>query len=397
MKKQIVMMFAAALLAGCSADEISNINNGNDNGSATVEETASYITVSTDEGIGIMATSAANARSSKLDKVYQGWVKSTSNGNGNGNWRQWCSQCGGYCFHWNSGLKIWECLCGNGNDCKNCDSKDDVCTPCYEGDPAEYDHSCDENAPDQGGDEDGGDTGDGGDGGNEDGGDTGDGGNEDGGDTGDEDSDVSIDFDIDLSDVLDQAFTMETDDFYIRINGDYIESATWIDGVKSTSNKALIGIDGNDNLRISIIGLEQIPTDKAGYDYTFEAYLWVKNEAPLNDGTGGTGQLFDEKMKEKWVNYEDGQDSEAGCNINVPEGKGDGLDRTQLTNRPEYGYEVRYNVYRGISGRPTTNGEGDYISKYGDTPYIKVSVHVKRVADTVKSTFTPIYYTWEEK
>ena len=52
MKKQIVMMFAAALLAGCSADEISNINNGNDNGSATVEETASYITVSTDEPSG---------------------------------------------------------------------------------------------------------------------------------------------------------------------------------------------------------------------------------------------------------------------------------------------------------------------------------------------------------
>ena len=382
MKKQIVMMFAAALLAGCSADEISNINNGNDNGSATVEETASYITVSTDEGIGIMATSALNAPSSKLDTDYDGWIKTTSNGNGNGNYRQWCTQCEGYCFHWNQGQQKWECLCGNGNDCNKCNSKDNVCEPCYEGAPEDYKGSCDGNAPDQGGDEGGDNTGD----------------NEDGGDTGDEDSNASIDFDIDLSDVLDQAFTMETDDFYIRINGDYIESATWIDGIKSTSNKASIGIEGgDDHLVISIIGLDQIPTDKAGYDYTFEAYLWVKNEAPLNDGTGGTGQLFDEEMKEKWVNYKEGQDSEAGCNINVPEGKGDGLNLTQLTNRPEYGYEVRYNVYRGISGRPTTDGEGNYTSKYGDTPYIKVSVHVKRVADTVKSTFTPIYYTWEEK
>ena len=379
-----------------SADEISNINNGNDNGSATVEETASYITVSTDEGIGIMATSALNAPQ-KLDRVYTTWIKEKG-----GKSMQWCPECGGYCFHWVKGQEEWVCECGHGEDCPVCEvnkNECDACEPCYTGDPEKYDGECDNLAPDQGGDEDGGDTGDGGDGGNEDGGDTGDGGNEDGGDTGDEDSDVSIDFDIDLSDVLEQAFTMETDDFYIRINGDYIESATWIDGVKSTSNKAQIGIDGsNDNLRISIIGLEQIPTDKAGYDYTFEAYLWVKNEAPLNDGTGGTGQLFDEDMKKLWVNYKEGQDSEAGCNINVPGGTGDGLDLTDLTWRgPDYGYEVRYNVYRGISGRPATDGEGNYTSKYGDTPYIKVSVHVKRVADTVRSTFTPIYYTWEDK
>lgn len=377
------MMFAAALLAGCSANEISNINNGNDNGSATVEETASYITVSTDEGIGIMATSASNAKSNSnwLTIPYEKWVIET--GNGNGNYRQWCETCEGYCFIWNNGHKEWVCNCGNGNDCGACNSKDDVCTPLYKGNPEDYTDQCEEHAPNQGGDEDGDNTGD----------------NEDGGDTGDEDSGASIDFDIDLRDVLEQAFTMETDDFYIRINGDYIESATWIDGVKSTSNKAQIGIDGsNDNLRISIIGLEQIPTDKAGYDYTFEAYLWVKNEAPLNDGTGGTGQLFDEKMKELWVNYAEGQDSEAGCNINVPKNAGDGLDLTKLNwNGPKYGYEVRYNVYRGISGRPTTDGKGNYTSKYGDTPYIKVSVHVKRVADTVRSTFTPIYYTWEEK
>ena len=125
----------------------------------------------------------------------------------------------------------------------------------------------------------------------------------------------------------------------------------------------------------------------------------------MNNGTGGTGQLFDEEMKEKWVNYEDGKDSEAGCNINVPDnagdgldlkGKGDGLDLTQLTNRPEYGYEVRYNVYRGISGRPATDGQGNYTSAYGDSPYIKVSVHVTRVADDELSTVTPIYLSWED-
>lgn len=393
MKKQLLAMFAAAaLFAGCSSDEMNNINGGenNGNGATGTVETATYFAVSTDEGIGIMASSASNApeaRAHQLDKEYTVWIKSK----GNSHW-QWCETCEGYCFHWNNG-QGWICQCGNGSDCNKCDNKENKCEPKYTGTPEDYDEEYDDQAPDQGGDQ-------GGEGENPGDGEGGDQGGEGGGDEGETPvpgSDITLDFCINLSDVLENAFTMETDDFYIRINGDYIESATWIDGVKSTSNKALIGIDGNDNLRISIIGLEQIPTDKAGYDYTFEAYLWVKNEAPLNDGTGGYGQLFDESMKAKWVNHAEGGDSEAGCNINCQTDGEDGLCLTSNTwYGPKYGYEVRYNVYRGISGRPATDGQGNYTSAYGDSPYIKVSVHVTRVADDELSTVTPIYLSWED-
>lgn len=386
MKKQLLAMFAAAaLFAGCSSDEISNINGGENNGNGTVdvEEVASYFAVTTDEGVGIMAGSANNTpqtRANKLDKVYTGWIK----WNGNSAW-QWCPTCEGYCFHWNNG-NGWVCQCGNGSDCPVCDDKGNQCTDCaplYDGRPGDYDGECDDQAPDQGGDE---NPDEGGEGENPGGGDE---------ENPGEDSDISIDFDIDLSDVLDQAFQLATDDFYIRINGDFIEGNSWIDGISSTSNKALIGINGDDNLQVSIIGLENIPEEKNGYDYTFEAYLWVKNEAPLNDGTGGDGQLFTEEMKEKWVNHTEGGDDEAGCNINCQYPTDDGLCLTTATwNGGEYGYEVRYNIYRGISGKRTTDGEGNFISPYGDSPYIKVSVHVVRVSDDTPSTVTPIYMSW---
>ena len=382
MKKQLLAMFAAAaLFAGCSSDEMNNINGGenNGNGATGTVETATYFAVSTDEGIGIMASSASNApeaRAHQLDKEYTDWIKSK----GNSHW-QWCETCEGYCFHWNNG-QGWICQCGNGADCNKCDNKENKCEPKYKGDPEDYDGECDDQAPDQGGDQ-------GGEGENPGDGESGDQGGEGGGDEGETPvpgSDITLDFCIDLSDVLENAFTMETDDFYIRVNGDYIKTASWLDGISTTSNKALIGIDGNDRLQISLLGLDKIPAEKNGYDYTFEAYLWVKNEAPLNDGTGGYGQLFDESMKAKWVNHAEGGDSEAGCNINCQTDGEDGLCLTSYTwNGPKYGYEVRYNVYRGLSGHV------DSATGYGDTPYIKVSIHVQRDATAAEDTNVGVY------
>lgn len=391
MKKQLLAMFAAAaLFAGCSSDEMNNINGGenNGNGATGTVETATYFAVSTDEGIGIMASSASNApgKPNKLDKDYTTWIKEKG-----GKSMQWCPDCEAYCFHWVKGQKEWVCECGHGADCPVCEVNENECEDCkpsYTGAPEDYDGECDEQAPDQGGDE-------GGDEENPGGGEGGESGDE--GETPVPGSDITLDFCIDLSDVLENAFTMETDDFYIRVNGDYIKTASWLDGISTTSNKALIGIDGNDRLQISLLGLDKIPAEKNGYDYTFEAYLWVKNEAPLNDGTGGYGQLFDETMKAKWVNHAEGGDNEAGCNINCQTDGEDGLCLTSYTwYGPKYGYEVRYNVYRGISGKRATDGQGNFTSPYGDSPYIKVSVHVVRVKDDERSTLTPIYMSWKE-
>ena len=184
---------------------------------------------------------------------------------------------------------------------------------------------------------------------------------------------------------------METDDFYIRINGDFIETASWIDGVSSTSNKASLGLDGQTNLTVGILGLDNITDMQEGYDYTFEAYFWVKNETPLNDGTGSYDQLFDEEMKKLWVNAAY-NDKEAGCNINCQADGEDGLSLTKVNDYPEYGYEIRYNVYRGISGSPYTseNNEG-LVTPLGDTPYIKVSIHVQKDAKAQANSATAIY------
>ena len=123
MKKQLLAMFAAAaLFAGCSSDEMNNINGGenNGNGATGTVETATYFAVSTDEGIGIMASSASNAPETrgKLDKDYQGWVV--------GKW-QWCTECEAYCFHYSN---RWRCQCSKVSDCPVCNVQGNQCEHC---------------------------------------------------------------------------------------------------------------------------------------------------------------------------------------------------------------------------------------------------------------------------
>lgn len=370
MKKQLVALFAAAaLMTGCSSEDLSTVSGGGENTGSepAVTETVNTYAVATSRGIGIMAT--AKDKDKDWKKKYLGQVINEKNDS----W-QWCDECKSYCLLWNKGQKEWECKCGVGQHKVPGLDKDHECVPKITTAPGE-----------------------GGEGGSTDKPDTGEnpGGNEGEGETpvvpG---SSADIEFDIDLSDVLKEAFVMETDDFYIRINGDFIETAGWIDGVSSTSNKASLGLDGQTNLTVGILGLDNITDMQEGYDYTFEAYFWVKNETPLNDGTGSYDQLFDEEMKKLWVNAAY-NDKEAGCNINCQADGEDGLSLTKVNDYPEYGYEIRYNVYRGISGRPTTDGEGNYTSVYGDSPYVKVSVHVKKVADDQPTTVTPIYLSWE--
>ena len=367
MKKQLVALFAAAaLMTGCSSEDLSTVSGGGESTGSepAVTETVNTYAVATSRGIGIMATAKDKDNGWKTE--FAGDVIEHG-----GNWWQWCDVCKSYCLKWNKGQKEWKCQCGNGQH------KDLGLDGTHECEPSIT------TAPDEGGE--GGST------------DKPDTGENPGGDEGEGETPVvpgssaDIEFDIDLSDVLKEAFVMETDDFYIRINGDFIETASWIDGVSSTSNKASLGLDGQTNLTVGILGLDNITDMQEGYDYTFEAYFWVKNETPLNDGTGSYDQLFDEEMKKLWVNAAY-NDKEAGCNINCQADGEDGLSLTKVNDYPECGYEIRYNVYRGISGSPYTSETNEgLVTPLGDTPYIKVSIHVQKDAKAQANSATAIY------
>ena len=46
----------------------------------------------------------------------------------------------------------------------------------------------------------------------------------------------------------------------------------------------------------------------------------------------------------------------------------------------KYHYNIRYNVYRGLQGNPTTaDGTVNEETGLGNTPYIKVSIHTCRI------------------
>lgn len=178
------------------------------------------------------------------------------------------------------------------------------------------------------------------------------------------------DIEITLPTGITEDYTLKADDFAIRVNGEYIE------GIEVKGDTATL--DGiqiiDDKLTIKVSGLSY-DNIIAGNDYTYEVWLWVYNRKLLNDGTGGYGPLFDTPDKyEEWVNpnndlYKDPY-TEGMINYDPY-----GCDFTSLlTDDKVYspaGYVVRYNTYRGLSGHVDEDG-------YGDTPYIKVSIHVQR-------------------
>ena len=174
-------------------------------------------------------------------------------------------------------------------------------------------------------------------------------------------------------DVISDEYTLRADDFAIRVNGEYID-AIKVDGNTATLDG--IKIEDDNHLTVTVNGLlENIDNFKVGTDYTYECYMWINNSKLLDDGTGAYGPLFTQDMYEEWVNptWDEYADDPYGCDI---------THRIYATLRDQLkspaGFEVRFNVYRGLSGRQT-NADGEYdVNGYGDTPYVKVSIHVQR-------------------
>lgn len=189
-------------------------------------------------------------------------------------------------------------------------------------------------------------------------------------------------------------YKLKADDFAIRRDGVY-------DGViKPTDNKYQYWTIEmvEDSLKVAVKNLEKL-TFSDCKDYTFEFYLWIENKKLLNDGSGSYGELFDDEDKSWWI-------SQAVGNWPVAEGEETGKDFSEVIwnkttcgqfdcrgeeffekGAQDAGLLVRYNVYRGLQG------------KNGDTPYIKVSIHVEQQDQTTvgnkgnQATWVSIPYT----
>ena len=196
------------------------------------------------------------------------------------------------------------------------------------------------------------------------------------GDEGGEDIVIDIE-----SGILDD-YTVAADDFAIRINSVYDESIQAVGGNgNATATLGNIKIEA-DQLKISLSGLNDANI-LPGNDYTYEVTIWVNNVKPASDGSGSYVELFDDAMKEAWVGGQPGTDGDP---------YGEDVSRDFVKVASPAGYAVRYNVYRGVSGSPNApQANQGLATTLGDTPYIKVSIHVQKDDKAQANSATPIY------
>lgn len=189
----------------------------------------------------------------------------------------------------------------------------------------------------------------------------------------------SVNFVIDLTkanSVLESfgEYKLKADDFAVRRDGVYDGTIVPTDNKYQYWTIEMV----EENLKVAVKNLEKL-TFKDCKDYTFEFYLWIENKKLLNDGTGGYGELFTDDDKSWWITREIGnwpvaEGEETGMDISEEIWSANGGDGKNFFEDYEEatpaGLLVRYNVYRGLSGLD------------GDTPYIKVSVHVEKKDQT---------------
>ena len=185
-----------------------------------------------------------------------------------------------------------------------------------------------------------------------------------------------------------EGYIMKADDFAIRVNGDPLHVTPIKDenGVTKQSFK----ITRDQDLIVRVEGLETL-TYNPNYDdvYSFECWLWVENKKqkeengfPLDEYE----ELFSFEDKLNWIGGEENlENSGVDVTLKATVGLHDKSVTEPEEGQPEFGYKVSYNVYRGISGRAVDEDGKFDKDGLGDTPYIKVSVNVIRLADDEKT------------
>ena len=205
---------------------------------------------------------------------------------------------------------------------------------------------------------------------------------------------------------ISENYVLKADDFAIRVNGDYVTfNESNVNDNSATYGTLSISRSTNSSdftLTVEATGLgtdlntNQAPTHVD--NIAFEAYIWIQNKEELTDGSGSYGERFDYDLKLQWIDKtapityetERGVDITDNCLVTNQKDTDYGL----IGNTSGYGYAVRYNAYRGISGRPVNaDGEFDTNTGIGDTPYIKVSIAVDQVGEDERSSVTPVYPT----
>ena len=162
-------------------------------------------------------------------------------------------------------------------------------------------------------------------------------------------------------------YKLKADDFAIRIDGEY----TNIKIENNNVQKWEMNVLSEQDLTVTVKRLEELDFSNV-HDYTYECYLWIENKTLLDDGTGGYGELFKDDTKSNWIqkSWPVAEGEETGMDLSESIWKAYNENPEEFFTTMEGGFLVRYNVYRGLQG------------KNGDTPYIKVSVHVEKQDQT---------------
>lgn len=180
-------------------------------------------------------------------------------------------------------------------------------------------------------------------------------------------------------------YKLKADDFVIRHDGVYSTD------IRPESVRRIKMAE--QDLKVAVKNLDVLSFEEYN-DYTFEFYLWIENKRLLDDGTGAYGELFTWEDKLNWIGkYDYSIDDEPGIDLSyaywIANGaSGDNFfESNNDSSVKQCGLLVRYNVYRGLSGRPVDTG-GYFDKEYGlgDTPYIKVSVHVEKKPGTTPAS-----------